>query len=271
MVYNNRSKARMEYCKIHTEKPAAGKCADCGGSFCEECLDRSGRCGSCSAAAERFLDGFSMALSRWEAGLHNPQINPEAAQPIHKGKRAVFSRAVLVIFLVVVGVIAIYFLNNYNIYLGQMFLEQGNFTKALHYYQKASAKEPQNSGLKLILGNIYYQQGVFDQAVSYYSQAIELDSLNAAALNNLAWTYAQMETNLDQALILSKRSLEIEPDNPAYLDTLAEIYFLKKEYYRALTYIRKALDQNPPDIEYFKKKLEKIKKMVYSQKLPLEV
>ena len=121
------------------------------------------------------------------------------------------------------------------------------------------------------MGNLYFQQGKLNSAIDAFQQTIEMDSLHAGALNNLAWAYTRLNIRLDEALSLSKRSLDLDPDNPYYLDTIAEIYFLKKEYYRALTYMRKAVEQNPPNIEYYRRRLELIKKLVYRQSRFIEV
>ena len=152
-----------------------------------------------------------------------------------------------------------------------MLLNQGNLPKAQHHLEEAAGEDPNNADLQYILGNIYLQQGNLDDAIQAYRVCLRLDSLHDSAMNNLAWTYAQLGINLVEALVLSKHSLQIEPDNPYYLDTIAEIYYLKKEYYRALTYIRKAVDLDPPNLEYYRKKMEKIKKLAYGQGRFLEV
>jgi len=210
-------------------------------------------------------------LMRWEASLHNPQVDSGYNRTAAPRKKSILSRVLLTIILVLVGIFTVFFINNYHLYLGRMFLEQGNIPKALQHFEKAADNNPKDVDLRFMLGDIYFQMGTMDAAIAAYKKCIELDSLHAGALNNLAWVYAQMDYHLDEALSLSKRSLEVEPDNPAFLDTLAEIYFLKKEYYRALTYIRKALDQNPPNIEYYREKLKKIKRLAYSQRRFLEV
>ena len=263
----------MNHCKIHPEKQAADYCRGCGEAFCEDCLDESLNCPDCRMEAERFLAGFANALQHWEQSLRvsSQEQSFQFQSPRGGKKRYTIPRVVGVILLVLLGAYTVYFVRNYNLFLGQMFLEQGNLQKARVHFEKASERDPENPELKFVLGNIYYQLGALDKSIEAFSTCIRLDSLNAGALNNLAWIYAQLEIKLDKALVFSKRSLEIDPDNPAYLDTLAEIYYLKKEYYRALTYIRKAVDQNPPNLEYYKRRLEKIKRLAYSQRRFLEV
>ena len=257
-------------CSMHLDRAAVASCPGCGEYFCKECLGQSGYCPACSSTAERFLEGFSGALARWEAKLHNPEVR-NYGNPPSRGKILSLPRIIAVLLLVGVGYSSLHFIANYHLYLGEMFLNQGNLLKAQHHLEQAADDEPENANLQYILGNIYSRQGNMNDAVLAYRVCLGLDSLNTSAMNNLAWTYTQLSVNLNEALALSKNSVEIEPDNANYLDTLAEIYYLKKEYYRALTYIRKAVDLNPPNIEYYRRKMEKIKKLAYGQGRPLEV
>ena len=263
-------KNTLNPCQLHPERQAAGRCIGCSEFFCAECLDAHGNCPSCGAAAERFLEGFSGALSRWGGNLKEagPQLFETASGA---GKSSKLKRILIRILAVLAGSYSLYWLSHYNILLGQMFFEQGNIPKALYHFEKAAAGDPSDADLRYILGNIYYQQGTMTEAMKAYRECVELDSTNAGAMNNLAWLYSQMEIRLEEALDLSRRSLEIDPDNPIYLDTLAEIYYMKKEYYRALTYLRKAVEQNPPNLEYYTDRLEKIKRLAYGQNKLLEV
>lgn len=257
-------------CSMHPDRAAFANCPGCGENFCKECLEASGYCPACSSSAERFMEGFSGALSRWEANLRDPRVanysNPSAGV-----KKFSFPKIVAIVLLALAGFYTLHFISNYHLYLGQMFLNQGNLPKALYHLEEAAGEDPKNADLRYVLGNIYFQQGNLGDAIQAYRICLGLDSLNTSAMNNLAWTYAQMGINLDEALDLSKNSLEIEPENPNYLDTVAEIYYLKKEYYRALTYIRKAVDLDPPNPEYYRRKMEKIKKLAYGQGRFLEV
>jgi tetratricopeptide (TPR) repeat protein len=54
--------------------------------------------------------------------------------------------------------------------------------------------------------------------------------------------------NLDEAGVMIKKALEIEPDNGAYIDSLGWFYFKKGDYARALSELLHAADLiNPPD------------------------
>jgi tetratricopeptide (TPR) repeat protein len=261
----------MDFCRNHQVLPAAGKCVDCGESFCAGCLDGEGRCVSCREATERFLDGFATALNRWEADLREQRRELYRSAPPAPRRRFTLGRVLIFGLALIVLFYSASFLLNYHLYLGNMFMERGNLPRATAHLEKAAARHPDDPEINFILGNLYFQQGFYDEAIMSYSQTILLDSLYAGAYNNLAWIYTEINSNLDQALTLSKRSLRLEPDNPVYLDTLAEIYLLKKDYFRALTYLRQAVDQKPDNLEYYKEKLEKIKRLAYSRDRMLEV
>ena len=250
--------------------PAARTCIECGELVGPDRVDSRGRCTTCRQAAESFIEEFSMSLGRWAASLKARNLDSSTATAERK-KKFTFPKLAIVLALAVVGYLAFNFITNYHLIQTQWFLDQGHIDKARFHLEKAIEADSEDPNLRYILGNLCYQQGKLNPAMDAFRQTIELDSLHAGALNNLAWVFTRLNQRLGEAETLSKRSLDLDPDNPNYLDTLAEIYFLKKEYYRALTYMRKAVDQNPPNIEYYLHRLEIIKNMVYRQNRLIEV
>ncbi len=59
-------------------------------------------------------------------------------------------------------------------------------------------------------------------------------------LNFLAYMWAEQGTNLNEALAFSRKTLERDPDNAAYVDTLGWIYFKLKKYDLALERLKRA-------------------------------
>ncbi len=258
-------------CSMHHERPAQSQCAGCGEYFCGECLDEHGNCPACSNAAERVLEGFSTALFRWEAGLRGSRAGIGAESNRPRGRRQAVTRIAVFVLVGMLGAYGIYFLSDYNANMAVLFYEQGNYPKALQYLEKELSGKPDDADLYYSLGTLSYQLGQLETAAEYYNSCLALDSTHTVAMNDLAWIYTQLKIKLDEALKLSRRAVELEPENPAFLDTLAEVYYLRKEYYRALTYLRKAVKQNPPDLDYYLNRLEKIKKLAYSNGRMLEV
>ena len=68
---------------------------------------------------------------------------------------------------------------------------------------------------------------------------------NVVAMNNLAYLWGRQGGLLPQALCLSARTLEIEPDNASFLDTYGFILLRLKRAAEADRYFRRALEIAP--------------------------
>lgn len=90
-----------------------------------------------------------------------------------------------------------------------------------------------------------YEAGSPDLAVRYYERAIELGEVDPFVYNNLAWTYAELNTCLDRALELARTAVKMAPENPGYLDTYAEVYFGLGKIRQAVALMRRALELVP--------------------------
>src|SRR5207245_2843271 len=70
----------------------------------------------------------------------------------------------------------------------------------------------------------------------------ELNPKNAAALNYLGYTYAEMGVQLEEAERLIRRALEIEPDDGFYVDSLGWVYYQRGDYGRAVEQPERAVE-----------------------------
>ena len=70
---------------------------------------------------------------------------------------------------------------------------------------------------------LLHQRNHRHSAEALYRAAIERDPLNARAVNNLAFLLAESGDRLNESLELARRACTIEPENPAYLDTLGMV------------------------------------------------
>jgi tetratricopeptide (TPR) repeat protein len=84
---------------------------------------------------------------------------------------------------------------------------------------------------------------------SIYMQAIDEYPESALALNNYAYFLSLRNEKLDLAASYSKKSLELEPKNPSYLDTYAWIMYKQKNYSEAQKYILQTLEFTPESAE----------------------
>lgn len=88
-----------------------------------------------------------------------------------------------------------------------------------------------------------HETGHRDEAYALYDSALVYNPVNTVALNNYAYFLSLDGIRLDYAREMSSKVLEIEPNNPTYIDTYAWILFLNKDYNEALSYIDKALEK----------------------------
>lgn len=104
----------------------------------------------------------------------------------------------------------------------------------------------------LMRGDVLYKEKRLDEAFLAYSNAITADPENYMALNNYAYFLAESGHDLEKALEMSKRSIELQPESSTFLDTYAWILFKLKRYPEALEYQRKAVElaTKPEDISY---------------------
>jgi tetratricopeptide (TPR) repeat protein len=93
-----------------------------------------------------------------------------------------------------------------------------------------------------VLGDTHQGMDNWNDAVAAYDRALSLDPDNSTALNNYAYFMSLRRERLEDAYQMSLRSVELEPDNPSYLDTLGWIYYKKGDYQNARKYIESSID-----------------------------
>ncbi|HSH14941.1 MAG TPA: tetratricopeptide repeat protein [Verrucomicrobiae bacterium] len=105
----------------------------------------------------------------------------------------------------------------------------------------------------------YFQMGAqleraqrFEEAAATFKQCLGLKSDFAPALNYLGYMWADQGVQLEEARKLIQQAVDLEPENAAYLDSLAWVLFKLDQPHLALTYMERALQhQEEPDATLF--------------------
>lgn len=130
------------------------------------------------------------------------------------------------------------------------------------------AREILNSGIliiidnKLLLGEFYYyiaetysNEEQFSKAETYFDKALKYNAQNLTILNNYSYYLAKRGINLQKALELNIKCLNIEPENPSFLDTRAWIYYQQNKYNEAKSFAQRAIyfsnATNPIILEHY--------------------
>ena len=112
-----------------------------------------------------------------------------------------------------------------------------------------------------IAGDVYYQElGDSKKAYATYEEALKVDPDRTSVLNNYAYYLSQEHRKLRKALKMSRRTVELEPDNATYLDTYGWILYLLKRPKDAKPYFKHAMIYGGKDsavvLEHYSKVLE---------------
>ncbi|HXI83537.1 MAG TPA: PA2778 family cysteine peptidase [Verrucomicrobiae bacterium] len=126
--------------------------------------------------------------------------------------------------------------------LGLFYERTDQLGAATEHYVAAIQLHPENSYFRMNLGNVLLKQRRLREAVGAFIRALELDAQNADAMNNLAYTYSELGSNLDEAARLCQQAVTLRPARQAYyLDTLGTIYLKEGRLQTAITTFESAL------------------------------
>lgn len=123
--------------------------------------------------------------------------------------------------------------------------EKGDLKKAAEVLTAGMRQFPENAQLKFYFGTLQDKLGKKEDVISIMKQVIELDPNHVQALNYLAFTWADLGVELDQAEKYARRAVTLEPKDGYILDTLGWILFKKGQKNQSLQYLEAAHRQQP--------------------------
>lgn len=128
-----------------------------------------------------------------------------------------------------------------NFFAGSSLYRMGKEKDALPYLEKAMDINPSDINVLSTLGIIYDNLNMDTECDRLYATAFKYLPDNILLLNNYAYHLSERGVRLKEALEMSKKTIDAQPDNSSYLDTYGWICFKLKDYTNAERYILKAI------------------------------
>lgn len=127
--------------------------------------------------------------------------------------------------------------------IGQFYLYQGDFIKALDFNQKAEILGARNADLYCDKSLIYMKLDQYDLALDYINKAVEINGRDAALYRSKGEVYMELgDTTSAIQYLLKSYSFDSSKLDVAY--ELAEIYMNEKDYSSSQHYIDYLLVEN---------------------------
>lgn len=132
----------------------------------------------------------------------------------------------------------------------QLRLDPPNTVAALETLERAKRMDPGYWETYSTLSYAYVKTNHAREAIAEGEAALRLNPADAQTYNNLAWVYATSADpavrDLDKAKVYAESAVRLTRETqPAYLDTLAEVYARRGERQRAAQQLRKAIAISP--------------------------
>lgn len=103
----------------------------------------------------------------------------------------------------------------------------------------------------LLMAEIHLKKNDFDKGIELVKEVLKRNPDNPDALNFIGYSYVERNINLVEAEKLIKRALELKPDDPYIMDSLAWLYYMKKDYSKALEVQKKVILKIKDDATIF--------------------
>jgi tetratricopeptide (TPR) repeat protein len=131
--------------------------------------------------------------------------------------------------------------------LAKLCKQQSRLDETLNHLKRTLDLKPNWAQAWRLFGECLMDRSDDVAAMNALKRALKINGKDAAALSGLAVVYGRAEVNLEIALSLARRSVELEPDNPLFTKRLAELLLQNRELDKALTACKRAMTMAPED------------------------
>jgi len=125
------------------------------------------------------------------------------------------------------------------------YIDKKDFLSAKKELETTLTVKPDFTEASFYLAMVNDKLDNFDEAEKILLELIENDPSNVKAMNYLGYCYADRNIKLDEAEKLLSNVIKLYPNDPAFLDSLAWLYYREGKYGQAEQYIFKAIITEP--------------------------
>ena len=131
--------------------------------------------------------------------------------------------------------------------LAEAYRLRGDWNSSIATLERARKMVADEITPTLVLASSLENTGNLEGAVALYRRAMELRPDDPTVLNNLAYLIVETNGNLDEAQRLARRAVQKAPDQPNFADTMGWIYLKKNTPDSALQVFQSLVKKKPED------------------------
>jgi tetratricopeptide (TPR) repeat protein len=115
--------------------------------------------------------------------------------------------------------------------------------EALELFDQVVAYRPDNESIQLGRAALLLKMGRTDDAIGQYRRAVERWPESSMSLNALGYTLADLTDQYDEAQILIRKALDMEPDSAAIIDSWGWVLYRQGRSEEALAFLEEAYEK----------------------------
>ena len=131
--------------------------------------------------------------------------------------------------------------------LASLYEAKNEKKKAIAVLEKAAVKFENNERILYYLGSLYDKVGEEKKSAAQMEKILKLNPLNANALNYLGYSYVVKKQNMEKALGLIKKAVQIKPKDGYIRDSLGWWYYQSGDFSKALENLSTAIELQPDE------------------------
>lgn len=124
----------------------------------------------------------------------------------------------------------------------QLLVSLERYDEGLEIYETAIEYRPDDENMLLGRAEMLLRTGDEDGAIAAYRDVVKRWPDSALSLNALGYTLADRTTQIEEAEALVRQALELDPNNPAIIDSMGWVHFKRGRFEAALADLQKAYE-----------------------------